>query len=90
MENEKLIRDTLEEFSSISMDRTKDNAKVILEKLHLLIMELCPQLNKEECDYFRNRFEELNDALSFEQGAFRKVYFDVVSQISLKLKAMLK
>lgn len=90
MANEKLIRDTHEEFSSMSMDMTKENAKVILEKLHLLIMKICPQLNDEERDYFRNRFEELNDALGFEEGAFRKVYYAVVSQVSWKLKAMLK
>ena len=89
MEHEKLIKDTYDEFSSMSMDMTKDNAKEILEKLHLLIMKICPQLNEEECDYFRNRFEELNDALSYEEEAFKKVYYEVVSQVSWKLKAML-
>ena len=58
MENEKFIKDTYEEFSSMSMHMTKENAKDVLEKLHLLIMEICPQLNEMECDYFINRFEE--------------------------------
>lgn len=90
MEHEKLIKETYDEFSSVREDMTKDNAKVILEKLHLLIMEICSQLNKEECDYFRNRFEKLNDALNYDEVAFRKVNFAVIIQVSSKLKMMLK
>lgn len=88
MEHEKLIKDTYEELSSLSMKRTKENAVIVLKITDQIILEICPTLSEGENYYFINRYEQLSKAMKYKDEAFKKVYYSVVTEICSKLKVL--
>lgn len=86
MINKENILKAYDELCTLITNPSIENADKVLLIIHNQIMDLCSELTEDECLYLKVRYEELLYAKSYSEGAFKKVYYSVISETCSKLK----